>query len=60
MVVGGLGAALEVIVGGCPEKNIVPLNLSFRWQALFRVLARLSLRGRARVPPQGVTPIGHE
>ena len=24
------------------------------------MLARLSLRSRARVPPQGVTPIGHE
>ena len=36
-----------------PKKNIVPLNLSFRWQALFRVLARLSLRGRARAPRRG-------
>ena len=39
------------------KKEFVSLNLSFRWQALFRVL---SLRGRVRVLPQGVTPIGHE
>ena len=48
------------IVGDVAKKNFVALKLLFRWRALFRVLARLSLRSRARVPPQGVTPTGHE
>ena len=60
VVVGGWGAVLDVIVGGVAKKIFVALKLLFRWRALFRVLAKLSLRSRARVPPQGVTPIGHE
>ena len=50
-----MGAALELIVGGCRETFFVRLKLLYRYQALFRVLARPSLRGWARVPQVGTS-----
>ena len=50
--------ALRKASGMCSQFLIVPLNLSFRCRARFRVLARPSFAKLARALLQGVPPLG--